>query len=89
MKATHAGTRRAAQVPTRGEVASPPDRRGDRLLRLPAISEITALSEATLRYKRHCGTGPPIFRLSKNLVCWESDLLAWIDEEAAKDAAAS
>ncbi len=65
-----------------------PSRKGDRLLQLPEISETSTLTEATLRYMRHRGEGPPIFKLGRRLVCWESDLHAWIEGEATKDAEA-
>lgn len=64
-------------------------RKGDRLIPFENIPGITTLTEATHRYMRHKGEGPPIFRLgNRRLVCWESDLFAWIEAEAAKDAEA-
>lgn len=66
-----------------------PDRRDDKLLQLPEISDVSTLPPDTLRWLRHCGEGPPMFRLGRLLVCWERDLLGWIDQEAHKDAARS
>lgn len=63
------------------------DRTGDRLLQLPQISEITTLSEATHRWLRHRGEGPPMFKLGRRLVAYEQDVYAWIAAEAAKDQA--
>jgi len=60
-------------------------RKKDRLLHLPEISEITTLGEPTLRFQRHNGTGPPMFKMGRRLVCWESDLYAWMKEKAAED----
>lgn len=67
--------------------AKPADRAGDRLLQFNQVSEITTLSPATLRWLRHRGEGPPLFKLGRRLVCWESDLYAWIDDQAAKQQA--
>lgn len=64
------------------------DRSGDRLIQLPQASEITTLSEATLRWLRHRGEGPPFFKLHRRLVVWERDLHGWIAEQATKEAAA-
>jgi predicted DNA-binding transcriptional regulator AlpA len=60
------------------------DRKGDRLIHLPEISELTTITVATLRWMRNQGEGPPIFRLGRRLVCWERDLYAWIAEHAAE-----
>jgi predicted DNA-binding transcriptional regulator AlpA len=65
------------------------DRTGDRLLQLPQMSEISTLTEPTLRWMRHRGEGPPMFKLGRRLVCWERDLIAWINEQAEGTAAAS
>lgn len=93
-KTTQASKRRPAidnvnVSPKVAEQLSQPDRKGDRLLQLPQMSEVTTLTEATLRWLRHRGEGPPMFRLGRRLVCWEGDLHGWIEEQAAKDAAAS
>lgn len=78
---------KAGQLKTTQErSAGQPDRTGDRLLQLPEISERTTLEEATLRWKRHRGELPFVFKLGRRLVAWERDVLAWIDEQQAKDA---
>lgn len=63
------------------------NRIGDRLLQLPEVSELTTLSEATLRWLRHRKQGPPMFKLGRRLVTYESDVHAWIAEQAAKEQA--
>lgn len=80
----------ARQVQNAGvspQMSSQVDRTGDRLVPFAEVPEITTLSEATHRWLRHRGEGPPLFRLHRRLVVWESDLLAWIDEQAAKEQA--
>lgn len=57
------------------------DRVNDELLQLPGIEELTTLSDATLRWKRHHGEGPPMFRLGRRRVAWRSDVVAWIEEQ--------
>lgn len=50
----------------------------DRLLTLDEISEWTHLPKETIRYKRHRGEMPFVFRLGRRLVAYESELDAWI-----------
>lgn len=76
-----------ANVGMSEEAARPVDRIGDRLLQLPQVCEITTLSEATHRWMRHRGEGPRMFKLGRRLVAYESDVHAWIAEQAAKDQA--
>ena len=58
------------------------------LLQFPQISERTTVPESTLRYWRHMGGGPPMFRLGRRLVAFEDELDAWIaDQQTAADAA--
>lgn len=90
MQTTHASQRQPIGDGKVSPQSSPhPDRSGDRLLQLPQVSEITTLSEATLRWLRHRGEGPPMFRLQRRLVCWERDLYAWIEAQASADAGRS
>ena len=55
----------------------------DRLLTVPEIAERTRLSVDTIRWYRHCGTGPRMFRLGRRVVARESDVLAWIEAARA------
>lgn len=88
------GSNDSQRRPTTGDAtrarttANCPDRSDDELLQLPQMSEITTLEVATLRWLRHNGEGPPMFKLGRRLVCWKSDLLRWIEERAAADARA-
>lgn len=58
----------------------------DPLLILDEVAVMTRLPVATLRYLRHCGTGPRSGKLGRRVVYRESDVLRWIDEQFAKDA---
>ena len=50
----------------------------DRLLTITEVADLTRLPVATLRFKRHQGTGPRSFRLGRRVFYWHSDVLAWI-----------
>lgn len=65
-----------------------PDARGadgrssnDKLLTLEQISELTHMPVATLRYKRHRGELPFIFKIGRRLVAHRGDLDKWIDAQ--------
>lgn len=62
----------------------------DRLLTIEEVAEVTRVPVNTLRYWRHCGTGPKAARMGKRLVWRESEVTRWVDEQfAADDSAAS
>ena len=52
-----------------------------KLLRVPEVSELTGIPEATLRFWRHVGTGPPSAKLGRRVVYREADVIAWIDAQ--------
>lgn len=52
-----------------------------KLLRLPDVSELTGIPEATLRFWRHAGTGPRSAKFGRRVVYREADVLAWIDAQ--------
>ena len=54
------------------------------LLRVPEVSELTGIAEATLRFWRHTGTGPPSAKLGRRVVYREAEVLAWIDAQFVK-----
>ncbi len=56
-----------------------------KLLRLPEIAELTGIPEATLRFWRHAGTGPPSAKLGRRVVYREADVLAWVDRQFEND----
>lgn len=53
----------------------------DKLLTLAEVAEITRLSEATLRWFRHCGKGPKSGKLGRRVMYREADVAAWIEEQ--------
>ncbi len=56
-----------------------------KLLRVPDVSALTGIPEATLRFWRHEGTGPQSAKLGRRVVYRESDVLAWIDAQFEND----
>lgn len=52
-----------------------------KLLRVGDVSELTGIPEATLRFWRHSGTGPPSAKLGRRVVYREAEVLAWIDAQ--------
>ena len=56
---------------------------------LLTITEAAALLRApvaTLRYWRHCNTGPRSFRLGRRVLYRRDDLHVWIDAQHRQDA---
>lgn len=51
------------------------------LLGTRAVSAMTAVSEATLRYWRHADQGPPSFRLGRRVVYRKAEVERWISEQ--------
>lgn len=58
----------------------------DPLLILEEIAEKTRMPENSIRYKKHLGQMPFIFRLGRRLVAYESEVDAWIQEQRQTDA---
>ncbi len=58
-----------------------------KLLTLNQTAEKLNASEATVRYWRSRSEGPPLFRRGRRLVAFEDQVDAWIEEQAAADAA--
>lgn len=58
----------------------------DRLLTTKQVAErVGDVSESTVRYWRHCGYGPPGFRVGRRVMYAEADVEAWIVQLRAKD----
>jgi predicted DNA-binding transcriptional regulator AlpA len=69
--------------PSRGPaVEQEAERRTPWLLTTKEVAEITRLAPETLRYWRWKGMGPKSFRLGSRVVYRESDVTAWIEEQA-------
>jgi predicted DNA-binding transcriptional regulator AlpA len=60
------------------------DRSTDRILLMPEIEQLTRKPQGTLRYWRHEGRGPRLWKQGRQLCAWESDVRAWMraQEEA-------
>jgi predicted DNA-binding transcriptional regulator AlpA len=56
-----------------------------KLLRVPEVAALTGIPENTLRFWRMQGTGPQSAKLGRRIVYREADVLAWVDEQFAKD----
>ena len=50
----------------------------DDLLLLPEVAAATRMSEATLRWLRHRGEGPPMWRMGRRLGARRSAVMEWI-----------
>lgn len=59
-------------------VADRPD-----LMTLPEVATYLRVPEATVRYWRHRGEGPPGFRVGKGVRFRRSVVVAWVDEREA------
>lgn len=58
------------------------------LLNLPEASQFTRVPEATLRYWRSQGTGPPSFKLGRRIFYRKADVDAWLAEQMNADRSA-
>ncbi|SDU16534.1 helix-turn-helix transcriptional regulator [Jiangella alkaliphila] len=62
---------------TNDEINSGGDR-PDRVLTLDEVCAMTRETKATLRYKRHKGEAPYLFKIGRRLVAYERDVAAHI-----------
>jgi predicted DNA-binding transcriptional regulator AlpA len=58
----------------------------DRILKVPEIAAMTSKPVDTIRWYRHRQTagfneGPRMFRLGRNVVAKESDVLSWVESQ--------
>lgn len=60
-------------------------RADDRLLPFDEVAQRLLMPEPTVRWKRHQGDLPFLFKLGRRLVAWESDVLSWIEDQARAD----
>jgi len=51
-----------------------------RPLKIPEVSEMTGISETTLRWYRHANLGPRSFKLGRRVLYLEEDVTAWMQE---------
>ncbi len=57
----------------------------DDLLLTDEVALMTRVPTATLRYFRHCGTGPASFRLGRRVVYRRETVLAWLAQQEQAD----
>ena len=50
------------------------------LLTITEVAELMRTPVATLRYWRHCGTGPKSIRVGRRVLYRAVDVRAWIDD---------
>ncbi len=58
-----------------------------KLLKLPEVAVMTGLPESTLRFMRTTGYGPRSARVGRRVMYREEDVLSWIEDQFATDAA--
>ena len=56
----------------------------DRLLTITEVADLVRKPVATMRWWRHVGTGPHSFKIGRDVLYRESDVLAWIELQAAR-----
>jgi predicted DNA-binding transcriptional regulator AlpA len=59
----------------------------DDLLLLPEVADLTRMSEATLRWLRYRGEGPPMWRMGRRLVARRGAVAEWIAKQERDQAA--
>lgn len=55
------------------------------ILSIKQVSEMLHLTENTLRWMRHVGTGPKSFKIGRRIAYLESDIAAYITAQVAKE----
>ena len=49
------------------------------------VAQLTRAPESTVRYWRHCGTGPKSFRLGRRVLYRRDDVHQWIADHETAD----
>ena len=62
------------------------DHANDELLSINEAAELLRVPVATLRYWRHCGTGPFSFKVARHVRYWRSDLILWRAQQGRRPA---
>ncbi len=71
----------AETTPARLAADAVQGRDATKLLRLPEVSEMTGIPEATLRWYRHMGTGPRSGKIGRRVVYREADVREWVNAQ--------
>ncbi len=53
----------------------------DELMSIKEVAAIVRVPEATLRYWRHLGSGPPSFRVGRSVRYWRTDVALWLEAQ--------
>lgn len=61
-------------------------RKGDRLLQLGEVAGLVRRTDNQLRWLRHAGKFAPLFNSCGRLVAWESEVIAWLEQQQVDDA---
>jgi hypothetical protein len=60
------------------------DHVGDEMLTIGEAAAYLRKPVGTMRWWRHCGTGPRSFLVGRNVRYWRTDLVLWLAEQAAR-----
>lgn len=60
------------------------DHDGDQMLTIDEAADFLRKPVATMRWWRHCQTGPHSFRVGRNVRYWRTDLVLWLAEQTAR-----
>jgi Helix-turn-helix domain len=60
------------------------DHIGDEMLTIDEAAAFLRKPLGTMRWWRHCGTGPRSFLVGRNVRYWRTDLILWLAEQAAR-----
>lgn len=50
----------------------------DHIMHIADVAEVLSTPAGTLRYWRHCGTGPTSFKIGRRVAYRRSDVLEWL-----------
>ncbi len=53
----------------------------DELMSIKEVAAIVKVPEATLRYWRHLGSGPPSFRVGRCVRYWRTEVALWLETQ--------
>ncbi len=67
-------------VPNRSILSDLPHADDD-LLTIKEVAAIVRVPEATLRYWRHLGSGPPSFRVGRCVRYWRTEVARWLETQ--------
>lgn len=54
---------------------------GDLMLTIIEAAEYLRTPVGTMRWWRHCGTGPRSFRIGRSVRYWKTDIILWLADQ--------